>query len=153
MGELGALFNPGMRHEIAERKAKAARREEEGNADPGNLRIDLLSGIAVITMSPRNHDAEEQPMPENTEQDGPTDGGPEATGAVEAGGSIDEDRTEEAVQSQDADAAESTGQARADLGSAPQVNRRDDVDVDGEDAVHPDALKIAEQMSNGEPPP
>jgi hypothetical protein len=152
MGELGALFNPGMRHEIAERKAKAARREEEGNADPGNLRIDLLSGVAVITMGPKNHDAEENTVAENQEQGGQAAGRPEGVEA-DADGSIDDDRSEESVQSQDAGAAESTGEARADLGTAPQVNRRDDVDVDGEDAVHPDALKIAEQMSNSEPPP
>jgi hypothetical protein len=50
MGELGALFNPGMRHEIAERQAKAVRREEEGNARDGDLRIDLASGVAVISI-------------------------------------------------------------------------------------------------------
>ena len=48
MGELGALFNPGMRHELEERRSKAARREEEGNARDGDLRIDLESGVAVI---------------------------------------------------------------------------------------------------------
>ncbi len=51
MGELGALFNPGMRHELEERQAKAARREEEGNAKDGDLRIDLESGVAVINVS------------------------------------------------------------------------------------------------------
>jgi Family of unknown function (DUF6191) len=50
MGELGALFNPGMRHELEERRAKAARREEEGNARDGDLRIDLESGVAVINI-------------------------------------------------------------------------------------------------------
>jgi len=50
MGELGALFNPGMRHELQERQAKAARREEEGNARDGDLRIDLESGVAVINV-------------------------------------------------------------------------------------------------------
>src|SRR6476620_449793 len=50
MGELGALFNPGMRHELEERQAKAARREEEGNARDGDLRIDLESGVAVINV-------------------------------------------------------------------------------------------------------
>ena len=50
MGELGALFNPGMRHELEERQAKAARREEEGNARDGDLRIDLESGVAVINI-------------------------------------------------------------------------------------------------------
>lgn len=48
MGELGALFNPGMRHELEERQAKEMRREEEGNARDGDLRIDLESGVAVI---------------------------------------------------------------------------------------------------------
>jgi hypothetical protein len=48
MGELGALFNPGMRHELEERRARAARREEEGSARDGDLRIDLESGVAVI---------------------------------------------------------------------------------------------------------
>lgn len=51
LGELGALFNPGMRHEIEERKSKANRREEEGNARDGDLRIDLASGVAVINLS------------------------------------------------------------------------------------------------------
>ncbi|MEJ7649094.1 MAG: DUF6191 domain-containing protein [Nakamurella sp.] len=50
MGELGALFNPGMRHEIEERKSKELRREEEGDSDPGDLRIDLFSGVAVIAL-------------------------------------------------------------------------------------------------------
>ena len=50
MGELGALFNPGMRHELEERRSKAARREEEGNARDGDLRIDLDSGVAVINV-------------------------------------------------------------------------------------------------------
>ncbi len=50
MGELGALFNPGMRHELEERQAKASRREEEGNARDGDLRIDLESGVAVINI-------------------------------------------------------------------------------------------------------
>lgn len=50
MGELGALFNPGMRHEIEERQSKAMRREEEGSARKGNLRIDLDSGVAVISV-------------------------------------------------------------------------------------------------------
>ena len=50
MGELGALFNPGMRHELEERRSKAMRREEEGNARDGDLRIDLESGVAVINV-------------------------------------------------------------------------------------------------------
>ena len=50
MGPLGEIFNPGMRHEIEERRSKALRREEEGNARDGDLRIDLDSGKVVITM-------------------------------------------------------------------------------------------------------
>lgn len=57
MGELGALFNPGMRHELEERRAKAARREEEGNARDGDLRIDLESGVAVINAPGEGDDA------------------------------------------------------------------------------------------------
>ena len=41
MGPLGEIFNPGMRHEIEERRSKALRREEEGHARKGDLRIDL----------------------------------------------------------------------------------------------------------------
>src|SRR6478752_3078391 len=59
MGELGALFNPGMRHELEERQAKAARREEEGNARDGDLRIDLESGVAVINV-PGNDEDDDQ---------------------------------------------------------------------------------------------
>ena len=64
MGELGALFNPGMRHELEERQSKAARREEEGNARDADLRIDLESGVAVINIPGDEHDLpadEEQP--------------------------------------------------------------------------------------------
>jgi len=57
MGELGALFNPGMRHELEERRAKAARREEEGNARDGDLRIDLESGVAVINIPGADEDS------------------------------------------------------------------------------------------------
>src|SRR3954454_23802848 len=39
-----------MRHEIEERESKANRREEEGNARDGDLRIDLASGVAVINI-------------------------------------------------------------------------------------------------------
>ena len=48
MGELGALFNPGMRHELVERRALAARREEEGNARDG----DLLRGVGTMQVDP-----------------------------------------------------------------------------------------------------
>ena len=48
MGELGALFNPGMRHEQEERRSKALQREEEGDSREVDPRIDLESGVAVI---------------------------------------------------------------------------------------------------------
>ena len=64
MGELGALFNPGMRHELEERRSKAMRREEEGNARDGDLRIDLESGVAVIAV-----DGEEGESASATEDD------------------------------------------------------------------------------------
>lgn len=61
LGEIGALFNPGMRHEIEERRRKQSHREEAGNADPGKLGIDLLSGTAVINMgSRRDQDADQR---------------------------------------------------------------------------------------------
>lgn len=50
MGPLGEIFNPGMRHEIEERRSKALRREEEGNARDGDLRIDLDSGQVVFVI-------------------------------------------------------------------------------------------------------
>jgi hypothetical protein len=60
MGELGALFNPGMRHELEERQSKAARREEEGNARDGDLRIDLESGVAVINITGSDDDQDDE---------------------------------------------------------------------------------------------
>lgn len=48
MGPLGEIFNPGMRHEIEERRSKALRREEDGNARDADLRIDLESGFVNI---------------------------------------------------------------------------------------------------------
>ena len=69
MGELGALFNPGMRHELEERRSKAMRREEEGNARDGDLRIDLESGIAVINAPAANGGTAEQ-SPAAAEQTG-----------------------------------------------------------------------------------
>ncbi len=48
MGPLGEIFNPGMRHEIEERRSKELRREEEGQGEKGDLRIDLESGFVVI---------------------------------------------------------------------------------------------------------
>lgn len=48
LGELGALFNPGMRHEEEEKRAKQMLREEEGTGRKGRLSIDLASGVVVI---------------------------------------------------------------------------------------------------------
>lgn len=48
MGPLGEIFNPGMRHEIEEKRSKELRREEEGQGEKGDLRIDLESGFVVI---------------------------------------------------------------------------------------------------------
>lgn len=45
-----------MRHEIEERQSRANRREEEGNARDGDLRIDLASGVAVIGIPARGPD-------------------------------------------------------------------------------------------------
>ncbi|MGS0684188.1 DUF6191 domain-containing protein [Nakamurella sp. GG22] len=70
MGELGALFNPGMRHELEERQAKAARREEEGNAKDGDLRIDLESGVAVINVSGGEDSASSSETDNATSEDG-----------------------------------------------------------------------------------
>ncbi|SDP42795.1 hypothetical protein SAMN04515671_4184 [Nakamurella panacisegetis] len=66
MGELGALFNPGMRHEIEERESKANRREEEGNARDGDLRIDLLSGVAVINVPGKQSGDDTKPSTSRT---------------------------------------------------------------------------------------
>lgn len=48
MGELGVLFNPGMRHEQEEKAAKQMMREDEGTGRKGRLGIDLESGTVVI---------------------------------------------------------------------------------------------------------
>lgn len=48
LGELGALFNPGMRHEEEEKRAKEMLREDEGTGRKGRLNIDLASGVVVI---------------------------------------------------------------------------------------------------------
>src|SRR4051794_40509430 len=75
MGELGALFTPGMRHELEERRSKAARREEEGNARDGDLRIDLESGVAVIAVDGPEDDASNRTASNGTASDGtPSDG-------------------------------------------------------------------------------
>ncbi|MEO7125443.1 MAG: DUF6191 domain-containing protein [Nakamurella sp.] len=48
MGELGVLFNPGIRHEQEEKLAKQMLREDEGTGRKGRRRIDLDSGVVVI---------------------------------------------------------------------------------------------------------
>jgi hypothetical protein len=57
VGPLGEIFNPGMRHEIEERRSKALRREEDGNARDADLRIDLDSGFVNIVALPAAADA------------------------------------------------------------------------------------------------
>jgi hypothetical protein len=69
LGELGALFNPGMRHELEERRAKALIREEEGFGRKGDLRIDLESGVVVIPAPAKVPDA----PPSDDEEDPPSD--------------------------------------------------------------------------------
>jgi len=163
MGELGALFNPGMRHEIAERKAKASRREEEGNADPGKMRIDLLSGVVVIDMGQKSTPkaAQEDPVADdsNTSDDTAAEDPTDDNTAEATDHAGDDDRTDEAVQGEQTPAAntgsggdsstDTAAAPAADLGVAPQANRHTDVSVD---EVDPDALQIAEQASNDEPP-
>lgn len=74
MGELGALFNPGMRHELEERRSKAMRREEEGNARDGDLRIDLESGVAVISARDDEESAEAADAGDGSSSDASGDG-------------------------------------------------------------------------------
>ncbi len=53
-----------MRHEIEERRSKALRREEDGNARDADLRIDLESGFVNITAppaAPAADDADDKP--------------------------------------------------------------------------------------------
>lgn len=152
MGELGALFNPGMRHEIEERKAQAARREEEGHGDSGNLRIDLLSGVAVINMGPRttNNRATEatveaadrsddtvdrpvdDPVNRTTEADEPISA--ETAETVDQADQMDQEKTED-----------------SEVAYAP-TETESNVSVSADDEVDPAALDIARSTSNDEPP-
>src|ERR1700712_267693 len=117
MGELGALFNPGMRHELAERQAKAARREEEGNARDGDLRIDLESGVAVINVV--DPDAEEAAA--------------ESSGAGRTKSMPAEDATADGESTSAATAdGESTSAATAD----PEAASADRPTAQGADAEH-----------------
>lgn len=142
MGELGAMFNPGMRHEIAERKAKAARREEEGTADPGNLRIDLLSGIAVINLGPGAQDAPADAQDEFDEEDTVAD---ETTDTNQADDAATDDTRDEVEARED-----HPDEAQADRGAAPHSGPQTDADPDGD--VDQVALDIAQSQSNDEPP-
>ena len=115
MGELGALFNPGMRHELEERRARAARREEEGNARDGDLRIDLESGVAVINApgddtpvdsggaSPERSVVAESIGPETTA----SDSGGSDTGGSDTGGSDTAESTTAESTTAESDSAES----------------------------------------------
>ncbi|MDQ6657028.1 MAG: DUF6191 domain-containing protein [Actinomycetota bacterium] len=164
MGELGALFNPGMRHEIEERKAKESRREEAGNADPGNKRIDLLSGVAVINMGSKtpkqasqeahtmSHRATDTDQPDTDQTDtNQTDTNQINTNQINTDPTnTDEDRSDERVQSGSAGSAETTRGAQADQGTAPRVNGN--VDASEHSNVDPAALEITQQSSNSEPP-
>jgi len=102
MGELGALFNPGMRHELEERRSKAMRREEEGNARDGDLRIDLESGVAVINVPGVDGGTAEQ-SPAVSEQSGVA----EQDAVAEHGAPADQD----AVADQDTRAEDRSGRA------------------------------------------
>ena len=120
MGELGALFNPGLRHELEERQAKAARREEEGNAKDGDLRIDLESGVAVINVSGGEDSASSSETDNATSDDGQpvasdTDG-PE-TDDAETDGS-------RAPEAADPGAAEEPAGSRPAASTAPSRSAR-----------------------------
>ena len=97
MGELGALFNPGMRHELEERQAKAARREEEGNAKDGDLRIDLESGVAVINAPGGDDDTETAPAESDDEGSAAAAGDGKDSGPTPAASSTQNDPDNESV--------------------------------------------------------
>lgn len=146
MGELGAMFNPGMRHEIAERNAKAARREEEGTADPGNLRIDLLSGIAVINLGPGTQDAPADAGDESDEEDTVADESADTSRADDVSSADTRDDARDEVEARE-DHPDAT---KADQGAAPRSGTQTDADPDGD--VDQVALDIAQSHSNDEPP-
>ena len=126
MGELGALFNPGMRHELEERRSKAMRREEEGNARDGDLRIDLESGVAVINVPAADGGTAEQ-SPAAAEQT--VDAEQDALG--EQGAADEQDTAGEQ------DAVSESG-AAADRDEAPAQDRPDQA-ADADPAVAPPA--------------
>jgi hypothetical protein len=101
-----------MRHELEERQAKAARREEEGNARDGDLRIDLESGVAVINVVGADSDEDDAHTTRGGEVSEPAAGGgaPAATDAA-AGHAVDNDTAgnRSADDHPTADAAAATG--------------------------------------------
>lgn len=64
-----------MRHEIEERRSKELRREEEGNATKGDLRIDLDSGFVHIVAADQQAAGEsaESDQDEDSDQDRASD--------------------------------------------------------------------------------
>lgn len=58
VGPFEILFNPGAKHRQEELASRELRREIDGTADPGQVRIDLESGVVVITSA---HQATGQP--------------------------------------------------------------------------------------------
>jgi hypothetical protein len=131
LGEFGALFNPGMRHELEERRAKQMLREEEGSARKGRLGIDLDSGVAVIATRrdrngdlgddaahPDGADADRQAR-EPDETDARGDGTPDADGK-QAGG-----------DGASSDSRSRGGQAGGDGASSDSRSRGGQADGDG----------------------
>lgn len=165
LGEIGALFNPGMRHEIEERRRKQSHREEAGNADPGKLGIDLLSGTAVINIGARAQDADQPADPDQapagadaSDQSGSDHNGNDHNGDDQNEERVSEqtpppagtDQSDEQVQSGDSGSPEATGKPQADTGSAPRVGNG--VDASEHSDVDPAALEITRDASNDEPP-
>ncbi|WP_420121403.1 DUF6191 domain-containing protein [Nakamurella sp.] len=136
MGELGALFNPGMRHELEERRARAARREEEGNARDGDLRIDLDSGVAVIN-APGDEDADGR-SDESAVTTGVTSGSTRDAGAAPddspAGGSA---RTRDVPGSDSGAAPTGADSAESDDPDAPAAAGGPSADPSAEPAAAP----------------
>lgn len=123
MGELGALFNPGMRHELEERRARAARREEEGNARDGDLRIDLDSGVAIINST--EDEDERDPAGPPSARSGPSDSAGTGSGATDAGGTDAGATGPGATESAGTDSAGSAtdaGSSETEAGSPEESN-------------------------------
>lgn len=139
MGELGALFNPGMRHELEERRARAARREEEGNARDGDLRIDLDSGVAVIN-APGDGDSDEGAV------DAGSSRSPEAT--ADDGARGDSIRAGGAPGSDPADVV-ADGSASSESGDRDAPDARADADPSAEPADAPLRPRGKRAMSSG----